>query len=212
MCFQNEKMLSAEQLQAFEDQLTRGGLHEAISFHYPLFMTLLKKWLFTNTAQVNIIMLHRNFHCTSLFKSFPQIYLCSPKLDGRILREMVEIFLSNSGRPLGRFHSIFTNFERCDGELCAEQVKQQVMKRLSDAVRAYAEYHVVSKLTHPMRRVRATFLAVVLDGEAHVLVSSAALHSDDLCQSHVHSVVALKMSKEEFEGQYVQPLLQPEVV
>ena len=131
-----------------------------------------------------------------------QIYICSPSMDAQILKEIIWLFLSNHGAAKGVLEAIFLNYT-CDGDKVAEIVKKEALLEYPEKIKPYAEYHILRKMLYSSAKVTASYIAVVNDSAAKVLLTASSLHSKELFQQTLSSAVFLEMEDKQFMEKYV---------
>ena len=139
-----------------------------------------------------------------------QIYICSPAIDAKILKEIIWLFLSNHGAPKGSIEAMFVNY-MCDGDKTSEMVKKEALSEYPEKIKPYAEYHVLRKMLHPSPKVAAPYIAAVRDSKAQVLLMTSSLHSDDLFRQKLSSAVYLEIEEKMFLDKYVDRFKTPNV-
>ncbi|XP_060602195.1 uncharacterized protein LOC132755341 [Ruditapes philippinarum] len=163
-----------------------GGVFRGKDFIYPLWKTLLNKWLAYKTSKV---------------------YLVTPFLDEQRMQEVCRIALLNEADD--RIASFYVR-EKCNfsksisdlqetvtGEIKSDDKSKKMQTRLES---------IYEKIVDPGKTFHAKFMCCVRGSKAEVFITSANFHGSHFDCNNLDTVQYITTTKKNFEERFLQPL------
>ncbi|ELT88818.1 hypothetical protein CAPTEDRAFT_225167 [Capitella teleta] len=160
------------------ESLAIGSLKDGFSYVYPLWRSLLKRWLQEEHARVTI---------------------ATPHID--VDR------LSDVGRLLLLSESAKENLDCVYANINTTQKRREVLQGFPDLVKPHLEHFLFNRIVYPVKKIKCGFISCVdcKKSVARVLLTSACFSAESFGCHGNESVVYMEMSETEFDERFIQP-------
>ncbi|XP_064603142.1 uncharacterized protein LOC135468686 isoform X2 [Liolophura sinensis] len=162
--------------------LTTGCGREGSTYVYPLWRSLLHKFMSTQDCK---------------------IYMASPYMDKPRLLDICLALLRN--RLTACVDTVCVQ-RHCNSAQLISDLKRSVVRDFTTTDQVLIEYKLYSSFVYPFRRFHYSFLAGVKNAVAEVMVTTADFHADHFDSDTLDFVTYQKMSEDEFRIRYLGPL------
>jgi hypothetical protein len=155
--------------------LSKGGLRDGFSYVYPLWRSLLARWLQEEGAKV---------------------FVAAPSFDPARLADVTKLLLM--AHPKSNLQWVYASAG-------TTPLKASILCEFALSAHAYVEHFLFNRILYPVKRMQCTFFACVHQSQATVVVTSAHLNKQGIGRHGNQSVTLLEMSEEEFHLRFIQP-------